>query len=75
MGCFGGKYLNNINSTDFYDLKCSEKESIAQIWEGNEGKQIADQTNTFACLNEGCKNPFGKWVEQKMINLVIIGFV
>jgi hypothetical protein len=22
MGCYGGKYLNNINSTDYYDLKC-----------------------------------------------------
>lgn len=35
MGCYGGKYSKNLNSTDFYDLKCQTKSEIALIWEEN----------------------------------------
>jgi hypothetical protein len=42
MNCFGGKYFNNINSTNFYDLKCSNKEDIAYMWEDDIGKEIDD---------------------------------
>jgi hypothetical protein len=33
MNCYGGKYYNNLNSTNFYDLKCKAKEEIAYMWE------------------------------------------
>lgn len=42
MNCYGGKYYNNLNSTNFYDLKCYEKVEIAYMWEGDMGKDIED---------------------------------
>ena len=33
MGCFGGKYYRNMNSTDFYDLKCDDKRDLSILWE------------------------------------------
>lgn len=34
MGCYGGKYsFNGQNSTNYYDLKCTDKNQISYMWE------------------------------------------
>lgn len=42
MNCYGGKYYNNLNSTDYYDLKCNTKDEIAYIWEEDIDKHVLD---------------------------------
>jgi hypothetical protein len=42
MGCYGGKYVDNLNSTNYYDLKCDDKLEIAYMWEDDMGKDIDD---------------------------------
>jgi len=75
MGCFGGKYYRNMNSTDFYDLKCDDKRDLSILWEQDIDKDIGDWANLYACLNTGCKKTFGKWVEQKMASMIVICFL
>lgn len=42
MGCYGGKYLMNQNSTNFYNLKCDNKNEIALMWEDEYTKNLPD---------------------------------
>lgn len=42
MGCYGGKYYDDLNSTNYYDLKCNDKLEIAYMWEEDIGKDIDD---------------------------------
>jgi hypothetical protein len=42
MNCYGGKYYKNMNSTNYYDLKCSAKVEIAYMWENDIGKDVDD---------------------------------
>ncbi len=59
MNCYGGKYYLSLNSTSFYDLKCSRKDEIAYMWEPDIGKDVADQSYLYGCLNLGCQEVFG----------------
>jgi len=74
MNCYGGKYFQNLNSTNLYDLKCSAKEDIALLWEEDISKQVVDQLYKYACLNQGCKNVFGTWISMKLNYLALAGF-
>mmetsp|Transcript_6949 Transcript_6949/g.5206 ORF Transcript_6949/g.5206 Transcript_6949/m.5206 type:complete len:103 (-) Transcript_6949:34-342(-) len=75
MGCYGGKYFESLNSTNIYNLKCSDqKEQVARMWEPDLGKLVQDQLFTYSCLNLGCKGVFGTWLELKLEYLALAGF-
>eukprot|EP00347_Sterkiella_histriomuscorum_P003055 403365761 len=74
MGCYGGKYMENSQSPNFYDLKCSNKNEIAYIWEQDQDKYLEDQSNDYSCINIGCKAVFGQWVSTKLKYLGLVGF-
>ncbi|CDW85215.1 UNKNOWN [Stylonychia lemnae] len=74
MNCYGGKYVNNFNSTSFYNLKCDNKNEIAYIWENEYSKNIQDQNILYGCINQSCKAVFGQWVSSTIKYLALIGF-
>jgi hypothetical protein len=74
MGCYGGKYLRGINSTNLYDLPCEAKSQIAYVWEIDYFKDIGDHETLFSCLNPACKPVFGSWMSGKLGYLNIISW-
>lgn len=74
MGCYGGKYIHAINSTNLYDLPCQQKSQIAYIWEVDYFKDIGDHESLYGCLNLHCRPVFGAWMYGKLGYLNIISW-